>query len=286
MLRLRAAELTAAPPSAPRVSRLRWSINLWRLFRPKSRSLPSRTTGGQARLGLLGRLAMAPQVAMGTVMSLIVLVGLWALPQLTRRRTPRFENDVNAGNVAKPPAETETSAAISPDAISPPTDAPAAEPIEPARKPMPPSTTTRTQPRREPDLEAGLAHYRSREYAQATPLFSRALSTVTAAPSLAQALLYLARSERALGHCDRAVTSYETLVHAHPGRQEAQAALREGVSCYDRLSEPARAQHLLDAAATTPELASGARSLQAQRTPGAHKTAGTAKRASASARND
>jgi tetratricopeptide (TPR) repeat protein len=217
---------------------------------------------------------MVPQVATGTVMLLIVLVGLWSLPQLTRRRAqPRFEEhatgevirptraDVPAVTPTAAPAETSTSAARSPQRGHPP-----------------PSAATSTQDdeitaaeQRKNALEAGIVHFRAREYAQATPLLSRALARATNSAEQAMTLLYLARAERAVGHCDRAVNSYAALVRVHSGMAEAQAALREGVACYDELSEPARAQHLLEQAVATRSLAAGARSLLAQRASGNRK---------------
>ena len=81
-------------------------------------------------------------------------------------------------------------------------------------------------------------------------------------------LLYLARAERALGHCERAINSYATLVRAHATQAEALAALREGVACYDQMAEPALAQHLLEQATQSPELAPSARRLLSQRASG------------------
>jgi cytochrome c-type biogenesis protein CcmH/NrfG len=135
-------------------------------------------------------------------------------------------------------------------------------------------TTQQSDSARASDLEAGLVHYHAHEYAEATPLFSRALVGASTSAEQAMTLLYLARAERALGHCDRAVNSYATLVRVHPKKAEAAAALREGVACYDDMSEPARAQHLLEQAATAPGLAVDARRILAQR-------AGTGRKAAA-----
>jgi hypothetical protein len=274
MQRLRVVELTAAPKQLPALKRLSWPSRLWRWLRP-TRTSPQTS----ASLGLLGRLATAPQVAMSTVMLLIVLVGLWALPQLTRRRTPRFD-DGAVPLAARSPA-TDVSATANPDA-SPTralTNASRDETsTNAARSGQVPSTAADTKPapsgsanaqRHKLDLAAGLAHYRAREYALATPLFSRALVSASSSSEEAMTLLYLARAERALGHCDRAVNSYTTLVRVHAAKAEALAALREGVACYDQLAEPAVAQHLLEQAAATPELSVGARSLLSQRTTAA-----------------
>jgi lipopolysaccharide biosynthesis regulator YciM len=101
----------------------------------------------------------------------------------------------------------------------------------------------------------------------------------------ARALLYLARSERALGQCERAVDSYTTLVRSHPAMSEALAALREGVACYDRLSEPGHAQRLLEEAASTPALAAGARSLLVQRAAASGRKSGSPTRPPATRSN-
>src|SRR5262245_26464800 len=88
MRRLRIAETTATLMPSPKLERTTRTGVFWR-WRRSSNDTPAPPS--KARLGLLGRVATAPQVAMGTVMSLIVLVGLWSLPQLTRRRSPRFD---------------------------------------------------------------------------------------------------------------------------------------------------------------------------------------------------
>ncbi|HEX4355708.1 MAG TPA: hypothetical protein VHZ95_22430, partial [Polyangiales bacterium] len=84
---------------------------------------------------------------------------------------------------------------------------------------------------------------------------------------------YLARTERALGHCDRAVNSYDTLVRVHPGRPEAKSALHEAVSCYERLSQPGKVWRLLEQASQTRELSAEAR--------GMSQRSGTTRKASA-----
>jgi len=276
MQRLRVVELTAAPKQLPALKRLSWPKRLWRVLRP-TRTRPERA----ASLGLLGRLATAPQVAMSTSMLLIVLVGLWALPQLTRRRGTRFDDtapplartgapaaaaqaiDGNAPRALTSGSRDETSthaASSGLTALSPTAAGNRAELAD-------------SEQQHKHDLAAGLAHYRAREYALATPLFSRALVSATSSSEEAMTLLYLARAERALGHCERAVSSYATLVRVHPAQAEALAALREGVACYDQLAEPARAQHLLEHATQTPELSAGARSLLSQRASAARRGA-------------
>jgi anti-sigma factor RsiW len=265
MRRLRITELNTAFAPPPLRKRLAWPRRLWTWRSPLPPAPVS--NGGPARLGLLGRLPMVPQVATGTVMLLIVLVGLWSLPQLTRRHAaPNFE-DRAAGEAirrVKPAtnsepgvekaAETSTNAArLDSAALPPPTAADANPPHAPANAES------------SHDLEAGISYYRARDYAQATPLLSRALVGSSTSSEQATTLLYLARAERALGHCDRAVNSYSTLVRVHSTKTEASAALREGVACYDDMAEPGHAQHLLEQAAGTRSLAADARSLLAQR---------------------
>jgi tetratricopeptide (TPR) repeat protein len=210
---------------------------------------------------------------MGTVMSLIVLVGLWSLPQLTRRRTTRFDDAtarLHAGH-----AETEVSAARTADRLG--------GASEQALDSSQPSAAGAASAKS--DLEAGLTHFHAREYASAAPLLARA-AVVSSDAEQARALLYLARSERALGHCERAVDSYNTLVRSHPAMSEALAALREGVACYDHLAEPGRAQRLLEQAASTPALAAGARSLLVQRAAGGGRKSGSPARPAAPARSN
>jgi hypothetical protein len=290
---LRADAETALPsPATTRSSRFRAGLGLvrWLRPRPKARTseLPARpsTSHGTAALGLLARLAMAPQVAMGTVMLLIVLVGLWSLPQLTRRDASRFRASVQSERVNRPRPETDT-AAISASPINAPGEAPMERVVDPRshalRKAQPSAAAKSIQ---KSDLDTAMQHYRAREYALATPLFSRALVGATSSSDETKALLYLARAERALGHCDRAVNSYDTLVRIHPGKMEARAALREAVACYTRLGEPGRAQRLLDHAAETPQLATSARNIIAEYPAFAKRKAASAAQASAAVRSD
>jgi hypothetical protein len=269
---LRADAETALPsPATTRSARFRSGFAWMRVLRPRPKArtseVPARpaTSHGAAALGLLGRLAMAPQVAMGTVMLLIVLVGLWSLPQLTRRHASRFRSSVQSERVNRPRPETDT-AAISAAPIHAPGEGQMERVVDPRshalRKPQPSAAAAKGL--HKSDLDTAMQHYRAREYALATPLFSRALVGATSSSDETKALLYLARAERALGHCDRAVNSYDTLVRIHPGKAEARAALREAVACYTRLGEAGRGQRLLDHAAETPELATSARNIVAQ----------------------
>ena len=270
MQRLRVAELNAATREQPLFTRLAWPRRAWRwLFPHAPTPKSSNGTSPPVRLGLVGRLPMIPQVATGTVMLLIVLGGLWSLPQLTQRRVMSHFAEEGADGEARPitrapgeqasanipPAETSTHAASIPGRLNPP---PPAAGIEATEQSI-------GDAHRRSDLEAALVHYHAHEYAQATPLFSRAVVGATHGTELAMTLLYLARSERALGHCERAVNSYTTLVRAHSEHAEALAALREGVACYDIMSSPGRAQHLLEQAAATRSLSAAARSLLIQR---------------------
>src|ERR1700748_137490 len=67
MRRLRIAEMTAVPKTTPAFTRLTWPSRLWRRLRPKPPAIDE-SPDASARLGLLGRVATAPQVAMGSVM--------------------------------------------------------------------------------------------------------------------------------------------------------------------------------------------------------------------------
>jgi tetratricopeptide (TPR) repeat protein len=285
LLRVEAETSTPARPAAQSPhSRARRAI--LRFLRPQPKALPPPNapplTAYGALRDLLGRWAMAPQVAMGTVMLLIVLVGLWSLPQLTRRHAVPFRASPSSERVDAPKPETDTSAALSGSsevrtaaAVSGDrgADEPTRTPAEEARKDS--QAATKDPPK--DDLASALQHYRAHEYALATPLFSRALLSTASPADQATALLYLARSERAVGHCDRAVNSYDTLVRMHPGRVEAKAALHEAVGCYDRLAQHGRSWKLLEQASQTRELAAEARSISAQRAgSSAHKAAGDA----------
>jgi tetratricopeptide (TPR) repeat protein len=291
LLRVEAETSTPARPAAQSPHR-RARRAILRFLRPQPKAVPPPNapplTAYGALRDLLGRWAMAPQVAMGTVMLLIVLVGLWSLPQLTRRHAVPFRTSPSSERVDAPKPETDTSAALSgssegraADAVS--GDRSAREPTA-VRGPGPaasiPAEDTRKDSKRatkdppQDDLASALQHYRAHEYALATPLFSRALLSTASPADEATALLSLARSERAVGHCDRAVNSYDTLVRMHPGRVEAKAALHEAVSCYDRLAQHGRIWKLLQQASQTRELASEARSISAQRAgSSAHKAA-------------
>jgi hypothetical protein len=265
---------TPAPPSAKLRAGL--SILRWLRPRPKPQSgerAPRTLPLPGAALGVLGRLATAPQVAMGSVMLLIVLVGLWSVPQLTRQRASRFRASVMSERVHRPRSDSEPG--------TPPPAAGAHTPAESAPERTPDSHvrgSRRLQPSAaakngSTDLDAAMQHFRAHEYALATPLFSRALVGATSSSDQTTALLYLARAERALGHCDRAVNSYDTLVHIHPGKFEARTALREAVACYARIHDFGKAQRLLDHAAVTPELESSARSVAAAYPAFARKSA-------------
>jgi hypothetical protein len=275
LLRVDAETSTPGRPAA-RTHRSRARRALLRFLRPQPKprtevSGPALSPYGAVR-GLLGRVAMAPQVAMGTVMLLIVLVGLWSLPQLTRRQAARFRASGSEHVDALKP-ETDTSAALAhSDALhgqdaaahgTPPQDHDAKTPAQTGSPQPDAKSAAKDQPK--DDLASALQHYRAHEYALATPLFSRALLNRAAGADEATALLYLARSERALGHCDRAVNSYDALVRTHPGRSEAKAALHEAVSCYDQLAQHGRSWKLLEQASQTRELGAEARSISAQR---------------------
>jgi hypothetical protein len=78
-------------------------------------------------------------------------------------------------------------------------------------------------------------------------------------------LLFLARSERALGQCPAAVTRYEPLILRQPTAPEALHALPEAVGCYDQMGRRDAADSLLRRAAVLPALTTRARSLQQAR---------------------
>ena len=93
----------------------------------------------------------------------------------------------------------------------------------------------------------------------------------SSAPSAqrAAALLYLARSERALGRCDRAIRAYETLVRSYGSSQQSSSALSEGVACYDQLGNSAAATRLLEHANSVPSLSVQASKALQDRSSGA-----------------
>lgn len=321
---------------------------------------------GRSWLSALARVAMTRQVAMATLSLLIVFVGLWSMPELTRRREAgglsseaeeaepvrarlaqssqpsaaapndsearpavgathaderlaRRKHDVpaardglvrgrarhesgaqNARAEAKPreraeaprfapapPASSPTSAAASPAAALGESDlqpAPAeqraasrsasddAQPLAAPTAASTPATETASQPSDAPGssaasleaiFKAGLERYRSGDFDAAVQLLSRMLESSAPSGQRAPALLYLARSERALGRCDRAIRAYETLVRSYGSSQQSLAAMLEGVECYDRLGEPLAAQRLLEHATSVPSLAAQAtRALQ------------------------
>ncbi|HEY2735073.1 MAG TPA: zf-HC2 domain-containing protein [Polyangiales bacterium] len=280
MRRLRVDAETSGPlrPSTRSPSRAREAIVRVLFPAPKPRVASTLTHDGAVR-GVLGRLAMAPQVAMGMVMLLIVLVGLWSVPQLTRRHVMRFRSSFGSERVNPPKPETDTSTALAePAPLKIETRDEHATP-----ETLPPSAAKSPGQRANgnahaglkvatnSDLDSAMQHYHAHEYAQATPLFSHALLNNNSPADEASALLYLARTERALGHCDRAVNSYDTLVRVHPGRPEAKDALHEAVSCYERLSQPGKVWRLLEQASQTRDLSAEARSISSQRSAGPRK---------------
>jgi TolA-binding protein len=295
----------------------------------------------------IARVAMTRQVAMATLSLVIVCVGLWSLPELTRRRDSRNlvaegegpSHDVapaplppSAAEAAEQPAElaragapkaagapkgrgeagpaaarraerpestalaraeskqrertADKRSALEPDLAAPALSAPAAEPelledqqvadalaerrarSENVQAPAA-STAEADAPRLgaaapattaslEDIFKAGLERYRTGDYVAAVQLLSRMLESSAPSGQRAPALLYLARSERALGRCDRAIRAYETLVRSYGSSQQSAAALLEGVECYDRLGEPVGAQRLLEHATSVPLLATQA----------------------------
>ncbi|HKU42316.1 MAG TPA: hypothetical protein VJR89_29360, partial [Polyangiales bacterium] len=110
-------------------------------------------------------------------------------------------------------------------------------------------------------FQAGVERYRAEDYAGAAQQFARMLESSAPSGQRAAALLYLARSERALGRCDRSIRSYETLVRSYGSAQQSAAALTEAVECYDQLGDGAGAVRLLEHATSVPSLAA-----QAQKT--------------------
>jgi tetratricopeptide (TPR) repeat protein len=322
----------------------------------------------QLAIESMARIAMTRQVAMATVSLLIVFVGLWSIPELTRRREARTAMVVEpaAEGEAGPsrdvlPAAPEPSAAVptaEPAAAQPKTrgeyaanerpkqvarkrtaEGPAKEakskserdgeralkdqasarvarvpaPQKAARFAQPPPAAkggeanatsladARQEPGRADDLRvrsrnlpadsldtlsegslgsgaaespspsaaatgsavpktiedvfrAGVERYRADDFAAAAQLFSRMLESSAPSAQRAAALLYLARSERALGRCDRAIRAYETLVRSYGSAQQSASALSEGVACYDQLGNAAGATRLLEHASSVPSL--------------------------------
>jgi tetratricopeptide (TPR) repeat protein len=105
---------------------------------------------------------------------------------------------------------------------------------------------------------AGVERYRSEDYTAAAQLFARMLESSAPSAQRAAALLYLARSERALGRCDRAIRAYETLVRSYGSAQQSSIALSEGIACYDQVGDAAGAQRLLEHATSVPSLSAQA----------------------------
>jgi TolA-binding protein len=289
-MRMLRADAESAPPQPAPSKRTRTPSFLWNLLRPSPQGARPRSERARnvtlygALVGLLGRLAMAPQVAMGTVMLLIVLVGLWSLPQLTRRHGPLYRSGADSVRVHRPNAETDTSAALadttqrsagSERELESDSGAASAAQARAAGAPASaPPTAAKAATRREVvagekqakrDFESAMQHYRARDYPLATAFLTRALGSLASSADQAQALLYLARAERAQGHCERALNSYGTLVRSHSAKVEARAALREAVACCDRLGQPARATQLLEQAKASVPLASTAQNILSQR---------------------
>jgi len=107
-------------------------------------------------------------------------------------------------------------------------------------------------------FSAGVERYRAEDYTAAAQLFARMLESSAPSAQRAAALLYLARSERALGRCNRAIRAYETLVRSYGSAQQSAVALSEGVACFDQLGDGAGAQRLLEHATSVPSLSAQA----------------------------
>jgi TolA-binding protein len=129
----------------------------------------------------------------------------------------------------------------------------AAAPAAPA-----PAAATASPSSLEDVYAAGVERYRAADYAAAAKLFSRMLESSSPSAQRPAALLYLARSERALGRCDRAIRAYETLVRSYGSAQQSALALAEGVGCFDKLGDAAGAQRLLEHATSIPSLSAQA----------------------------
>jgi TolA-binding protein len=116
-------------------------------------------------------------------------------------------------------------------------------------------------------FSAGVERYRAEDYTAAAQLFARMLESSAPSAQRAAALLYLARSERALGRCNRAIRAYETLVRSYGSAQQSAVALSEGVACFDQLGDAAGAQRLLERATSVPSLSAQATKTLHDRSP-------------------
>jgi hypothetical protein len=115
-----------------------------------------------------------------------------------------------------------------------------------------------------PSYAAALERFRAGDYRTARDML-RTLMVQDDLANRAGVLLFLARSERALGQCPAAVTRYEPLILRQPTAPEALHALPEAVGCYDQMGRRDAADSLLRRAAVLPALTTRARSLQQAR---------------------
>ncbi len=90
-----------------------------------------------------------------------------------------------------------------------------------------------------------LERYRAGDYSSARSLLEALLARSDLGKERSSALLYQARSLRALGRCDLAVAPYAALASRYLGTAEAAAAVREGAACYEVLGQSDKAAALL-----------------------------------------
>lgn len=228
-------------------------------------------------VGFLGSFAMGPQVAMATLLLLMVGIGLWSVPHLrepavSRSATiiePETSGEVSPSAGRLQPAEplafdfdprTRRLAPIDdkdePSALAPPAT-PAIRP-EPMRPAAPIERRSRAEPAPIERSRAG-GPIESAEYAIAPARARRSVAPqpsaaedespdVAASPMVGDERAEEARAESGPGADAECVRQYQALVGQDPTHEQTELALIELARCQRRVGEPRRAERTLERA--------------------------------------
>lgn len=241
--------------------------------------------------GGLASFAAGPQVAMATIMLMVVAFGVWYVPR--SGPTPQASGPIvlhPSPTEPQPEPEPEPEATVGGPAEVTPTPSAAAEApdappqsnrsnetslavADPAPSPadapntLVPEPPTETEPEATPEpatpedrVARGVEAYGNEDYRGAID----ELDAVVQAPGVPRtvmptALHHLARSYRANDDCAQAVVRYRQLFRAHPLYGQIGAAMVEAGSCYRRLGQFDEARRMLDLAAEQASSAVAAR---------------------------
>lgn len=224
-------------------------------------------------VGFISRLAMGRQVAMATVMLLIVAFGIHFLPYL--RPKPEATGGIVVNSNAS--GETGPSSELTPaEPFDLTMDLPrgrirSKEAVEnekqkkeslfndqqAASRLVAASNDESDKPSESPEslYRRGIASYRAGNYTIAISDLNRVANQRDEDGHRATALLYIARSYRATERCLLAIPRYKTLVEEYPDHDQSGSAMLEAARCLRRLDKIAEAREMLERASRYPSVA-------------------------------